>query len=241
VTPPPDPDAPARLNRGRLLVLAGLAAGVGLFLLLGPGEQAVIRRSGEWRAAARADLPTALAVFVLAEVVLVALSVPVGVWLTVLAGFLFGTWLGTAAVSVAATAGAVLAFLAARYVFAGPLHRAAASRPRIGRAVAAIDRGFQDHGAYYVLLLRLTPVFPFWVLNLGLALTTVKVRDYWWATQLGMLPVTLVVAHAGASLAEITSFRDILSWKVLAALCLLPAVPFALHHTIGRWLRPRSV
>ncbi|MBX9623899.1 MAG: VTT domain-containing protein [Gemmataceae bacterium] len=231
------PDAPASFNRGRWLVLAAVAAGVGLFLAFGPGEQAIIRRSGEWRAAAQDDLPTTLAVFVLAEVILIALSAPVGIWLTVLAGFLFGTWLGTAAVNVGATAGATLAFLLARYVLFGPLHRAAARRPRLGRAVAAIDRGFQQHGAYYILLLRLTPVFPFWMLNLGLALTPVRLRDYWWATQLGMLPITLVVAHAGASLAEITSFRDVLSWKVLAALCLMPVVPFVLHHTVGRLVR----
>lgn len=232
------PDTPpAGFNAGRWLVLAGAATGAVLFLAFGPGEQAVIRRSGAWRAAAQADLPTALAVFVLAEVVLVALSAPVGFWLTVLAGFLFGTWLGTAAVSVAATAGAVLAFLLVRYVLFGPLHRAAARRPRLGRAVAAVDRGFQEHGVYYILLLRLTPVVPFWLVNLGLALTPVRLRDFWWATQLGMLPITLVAARAGASLAEITSFRDVLSWKVLAALCLLPLIPFVLHHTVGRLLR----
>lgn len=237
MTTPPDP-APPSFSWGRWLVLVAALAGVGLFLLYGPDEQTVIRRSGEWRAAARADLPRAVAVFVLAEVAAIVLSLPVGMWLTVLAGFLFGTWLGTAAVNVAATAGAVLAFLLARYVFAGPFRRAAAARPRLGRAVAAVDRGVRDHGAYYVLLLRLTPVVPFWLVNLGLALTPVRVRAFWWATQLGTLPATLVTAHAGASLAEITSFRDVLSWDVLAALCLLPLVPFVLHHTVGRWLRP---
>ncbi|MBX9578863.1 MAG: VTT domain-containing protein [Gemmataceae bacterium] len=229
---------PATRTWGRWLVLAAVIAGVALFLAYGPDEQTVIRRSGEWRAAARADLAAALAVFVLAGTVVIALSVPVGIWLTALAGFLFGTWLGAAAVNIGATAGAALAFLAARYVFAGPLRRAA-SRPRLGRAVAAIDRGFRERGAYYVLLLRLTPILPFWVLNLGLALTPVRLRDYWWATQLGTLPATVVVANAGASLAEVTTFQDILSWKVLAALCLLPLVPFVLHHTIGRRLEDR--
>ena len=228
---------PETQNWGRWLILVGMAAGVGLFLLYGPDEQTVIRRSGEWRAAARDHLPLALLVFVLAEVVAVALSVPVSIWVSALAGFLFGTVLGTVAVNVGATAGAVLAFLLARYVFAGLLRRAAQSRPRLGRMVAAIDRGFRDRGAYYVLLLRLTPVVPFWVLNTGLALTPVRLRDFWWATQLGTLPATLVVCHAGASLAEITTFRDLLSWKVLAALCLLPLVPFVLDYTVGRRLR----
>src|SRR5437868_12676088 len=83
----------------------------------------------------------------------------------------------------------------------------AASRPRLQRWLDALDRGFREHGAYYVLLLRLTPVFPFWVLNLGLGLTPVRLRDYWWASQLGMLPATAVIVNAGASLAEITTFR----------------------------------
>jgi uncharacterized membrane protein YdjX (TVP38/TMEM64 family) len=227
-------------NWGRWVVLAVAVAGLALFFAYGPDEAAIIRRSGEWRAAARNNLFAAVAVFFIAEVILVALSVPVGIWLTVLAGFLFGVWLGTLVVSFASTLGAVLAFLAARYVFADALSRAASNRPRLKRWLDALDRGFREHGAYYVLLLRLTPVFPFWVLNLGLGLTPVRLGTYWWASQLGMLPATLVIANAGASLAEITTFRDILSLRVLGALCLLPLVPFVLHHTAGRLLRSRA-
>jgi uncharacterized membrane protein YdjX (TVP38/TMEM64 family) len=228
------------MTRGRWLLLIALVAGLGLFLAFGPDERAVVRHSAAWRAAARDNLFVALAAFLAAEVVIVALSVPVGIWLTALAGFLFGTWLGTAAANVGATAGAILAFLSARYVFADALRRAAGTRPRLDRSLAALDTGLREHGAYYVLLLRLTPVFPFWVLNLGLGLTRVRLWDYWWATQLGMLPVTLVVANAGASLAEITTFRDVLSPRVLGALCLLPLVPLALHRTLGRRLRTKT-
>jgi uncharacterized membrane protein YdjX (TVP38/TMEM64 family) len=236
----PQPVPPRQLNWGRWLVLAVVAAGIVLFLIYGPDEQTVIRESGEWRATAREHLFAALAVFFVAEVALIACSVPVGIWLTGLAGFLFGRWVGTAIVNVGATLGAILAFLSARYAFAGGLHRAARTRPRLARWLATIDRGFEEHGAYYVVLLRMTPVFPFWVLNLGLGLTRVRLFTYWWATQLGMLPVTFVVANAGASLAEITSLREVLSLKVLGALCLMPLVPFVLHHTAGRWLvKPR--
>jgi uncharacterized membrane protein YdjX (TVP38/TMEM64 family) len=225
-----------RWNWGRWLVLAAMVVGLALFLAYGPDEQTVIRHSAEWREAARNNLLFSLAVFFAADVLLIAFSVPVGIWLTVLAGFLFGTWLGAAIVNVAATSGSILAFLSARYIFAGTIHRACERRPRLRRSIAAIDAGFRSHGAYYVILLRLTPVMPFFVLNLGLGLTCVRLRDYWWATQLGMLPITLVVTNAGASLAEITSFREVLSMRVLAAMCLLPAVPLMLHHTAGRWL-----
>jgi uncharacterized membrane protein YdjX (TVP38/TMEM64 family) len=224
------------MNRSRLLLLTAFVIGFGLFLALGPDEQTVIRESAAWRVAARTHLFAALALFFIAEVVLVALSVPVGIWMSALGGFLFGFWLGTAVVSVAAMLGALLAFLAARYVFFDAIHRLARTHPRLKKWLTAIDKGFHDRGAYYVLLLRLTPVIPFWALNLGLGLTRVRLRDYWWATQLGMLPATLVVVNAGASLAEITSFRDLLSWRMIGALCLLPLVPLALHHTAGKLL-----
>jgi uncharacterized membrane protein YdjX (TVP38/TMEM64 family) len=225
------------MSRSRWLLLFVFLLGLALFLALGPDEETVIRESAAWRDSARAHLWTALAVFVVAEVVLVAVSAPVGIWMSALAGFLFGFWIGTAAVCVAAMLGAMLAFLAARYVFFDAIHRAARTRPRLQRWLTAIDRGFHDHGAYYVLLLRLTPVIPFWALNLGLGLTRVRIRDYWWATQLGMLPATMVVVNAGASVAEITSLRDLLSLRVIGALALLPLVPFVLHQTAGRWLR----
>jgi len=225
-----------KLNWGRWLLLGVIVVGLALFFTFGTDEQTIIQRSAEWRELARHNLLTALALFLIAEVLLIAFSVPVGIWLTVLAGFLFGTWLGTAVVNVAGTLGAILAFLAARYIFADSIHRSSEVRPRLTQWLTALDDGFRKHGAYYVLLLRLTPVIPFFVVNLGLGLTTVRLRDYWWATQLGMLPISLVIANAGASLAEIQSFRDVLSLHVLGALSLLPLVPFVLHHTLGRWL-----
>src|SRR5438067_1988489 len=70
--------------------------------------------------------------------------------------------------------------------------------------------------------------------------TVIRESGRWWATQLGTLPMTLVAANAGASLAEITSFREVISARVLGALCLLPLVPLVLRHTAGRLLRARS-
>jgi uncharacterized membrane protein YdjX (TVP38/TMEM64 family) len=226
------------MNRGRWFFLCVIVVAVGLFFILGPDQQIIVRHTTEWRELARADLSTSLAVFFVAEVILVGLSLPVGIWFTVLGGYLFGVWIGTVVVSVAATVGAILSFLSARYLFADAIHRIAKRRPRLNRWLRSIDRGLQEHGAYYVVLLRMTPVFPFWMLNLGLGLTRVRLWDYWWATQVGMLPITLVVANAGASLATVTSFRDVLSLRVLGALCLMPLVPFVLHHTVGRWLIP---
>jgi uncharacterized membrane protein YdjX (TVP38/TMEM64 family) len=225
-------------NKGvRWLVLTLIVLGIVLFFVYGPDEQTLIHRSFEWRETARNNLFLAMVLFFTASLILISFSVPVGIWLTVLAGFLFGTWIGTAVLNLSATIGAIVAFMSARYVFAGTIHRIAGSRPRLGNWLTVINTGFHDHGAYYVLLLRLVPIFPFWAVNIGLGVTAVRLRDYWWATQLGMLPMSLVTASAGASLAEITSFRDVLSLRVLGALCLLPLLALVLHQTAGRWLK----
>lgn len=235
----PDPLPPARFSAGRLLVLAALVAAFVTFLAVGPDEAEIISRSAEWRTAARQNLLVAVGLFALAHAGLVALSLPVNLWLTVLAGFLFGAWVGAAVVSAASTAGAAVAFAAARYVFAGPVRRAALTRPRFASALARIDRGVAAHGAFYVAVLRMTPVFPFWLVNLGLALTPIRLRDYLLASWLAMLPVTAVLAAAGAELAEITSFRDALAPRVLVVLALMPLVPVALH-VVARRLTPSA-
>jgi uncharacterized membrane protein YdjX (TVP38/TMEM64 family) len=224
------------MNRRRWILLFALALAVTLVILLGPDEATVLRESAARRDWACAHPLLALGLFFVAEVLLVALSVPVGIWMSALGGFLFGFWMGLAVVSLAALMGAILAFLAARMIFFDALHRLARSRPRFGRWLSAIDRGFQEHGAYYVLLLRLTPVIPFWAVNLGLGLSGVRLREYCWATLVGMLPATVVVVNAGASVAEIRGFGDLLSWRVLGALALLPIVPVVLQRTAGRWL-----
>jgi uncharacterized membrane protein YdjX (TVP38/TMEM64 family) len=235
----PDLLPPARFSAGRLLVLAAVAAAFVLFLALRPDEAEVIARSAGWRSAARQNLPVAVGLFALAHAGLVALSLPVNLWLTVLAGFLFGAWVGAVVVSAASTAGAAVAFLAARYVFAGPVRRAALTRPRFAAALARIDNGVAAHGSLYVAVLRMTPVFPFWLVNLGLALTPIRLREYLLASWLAMLPVTAVLATAGAELAEITSFRDALSPPVLLILALMPLVPVALHF-VARRLTPSA-
>ncbi len=233
------PLPPARFTAGRLLVLAAVVAAFVLFLAFGPDEAEVIARSAGWRTTARQNLPAAIALLVLADVVLVGLSLPVNLWLTVLAGFLFGAWVGAAATSAASTAGAAVAFLLARYVFAGPVRRAALTRPRLAAALARIDRGVAAHGPYYIAVLRMTPVLPFWLVNLGLALTPVRLREYAAASWLAMLPVTIVLATAGAELAEITSFRAALSPRVLVTLTLMPLIPIALH-LVARRLTPSA-
>ncbi len=128
------------------------------------------------------------------------------------AGFLYGTVLGSAIVSIASTAAASIAFLLARYVAGDWLAR----RPKKYAVLRSLDQSIADHGFKMVLLMRLQPVFiPFAYLNMGLGLTSVRLRDYVAGSWLGMLPGTILYVYAG-SLLNVAyfghfNFRSILS------------------------------
>jgi uncharacterized membrane protein YdjX (TVP38/TMEM64 family) len=128
--------------------------------------------------------------------VLVALSVPGGVVLTIAGGFLFGTWLGTLCAIIGATSGATAIFLAARAGLGGLAQRT-------GPLVAKLEAGFRADAFNYLLVLRLVPIFPFWLVNLVPALVGVKLRTYVMATLLGIIPGTFVFASLGNGLSDI--------------------------------------
>src|SRR5262245_37810646 len=123
-----------------VLVLAGIAA----FILYGPSNDELLSLGTAWRAAVRENLLLAILIFCLSDVILVAFSVPVATGLSVLAGVLFGRWLGTLVVSFASTLGAWLAMLTARYVFRDSIRRRIESRTRWTKAMEAFDRGIEQ-------------------------------------------------------------------------------------------------
>jgi|SRR5262245_4247624 len=221
----------------RVIVALAVAGGVVAFLAFGPSEEEVLRRQAQWKAAVEDNLLLALFIFFVAEVVLVGLSVPVATPLSVISGVLFGRWLGTLVVSFASTLGALIVTLLARYVLRDSLLRRVESRPRWKAAMEALDRGIERDGWFYLLLIRLTPVLPFFLVNLGMGLTRIRPWTYWWATQLGMLPTTFVVVSAGAEIGEISSFRELASLERLWPLMLLVLIPIALRVAAGRYLR----
>ena len=124
----------------------------------------------------------------------VAFSFPAASILTLFAGFLFGWLLGGALVAVAATIGASAVFLAARGALSGVLAQ------KIGGRVSRMARGFEDDAFNYLLVLRLAPIFPFWVVNIAPALFNVSLRTYATATFLGILPGTFAYAYLGHGL-----------------------------------------
>lgn len=136
-------------------------------------------------------------IFILVYALATALSLPGGVILTLMGGFLFGSLLGTAYVTLGATLGAVGIFLAARSALADLL------RARVGKAMERMEKGFSRNAVSYLLFLRLVPVFPFWLVNIVPAFLGVSLRVYALTTFFGILPGTLVYASLGSGLGHL--------------------------------------
>ena len=183
-----------------------------------------------------------LAAFFAVYVVLTALSVPGATLMTLAAGAVFGLTRGFVLVSFASAAGATLAFLSSRYLLRDAVQK------RFGDRLKGINDGIARDGAFYLLTLRLAPVFPFFLVNLLMGLTPIRTWTFYWVSQLGMLLGTLVYVNAGTQLATIHSLGDVASPALLGsflALSLMPwlgkwlAVVIRRRRLYARWPRPR--
>ncbi len=148
------------------------------------------------------NLLTALALYVLAYIAVVALSLPGGLVMTLTGGLLFGWQLGAPATVIGATIGATAIFLIARTSFGEAL--AAKAGPWLGK----LREGFQENALSYLLFLRLVPAFPFVVVNLAPALLGVKLKTYVLGTLLGIIPGTTAFSIAGAGLGSVIEAQN---------------------------------
>jgi pyruvate/2-oxoglutarate dehydrogenase complex dihydrolipoamide dehydrogenase (E3) component/uncharacterized membrane protein YdjX (TVP38/TMEM64 family) len=178
-------------------------------------------------------LLTLLAYFAI-YVAAAALSIPGAVVLTLAAGAIFGLGVGLLVVSFASSLGALLAFLVARYLLAGTVQQ------RVGKALAPINDGIRRDGTFYLLTLRLVPVFPFWLVNLLMGLTPISAARFYLVSQIGMLAGTVVFVNAGTQLAAIKSPGDVLSPGLLGSFVLLGIFPLIAKAIVG-WLQGRKV
>jgi uncharacterized membrane protein YdjX (TVP38/TMEM64 family) len=144
-----------------------------------------------------------------------ALSLPGGLVLSLTMGFIFGRWAGTALVVLAATVGATLVFLAARYLFAD------AARRRMGALGERISAGFTENALSYLLFLRLVPLFPFFLVNLAPAFTRIRLATFVLGTFIGIIPATFVYVNLGETLGRIDSLSGLVSPETIAAFVLL--------------------
>lgn len=226
--------AKPRPSWNRFLPVAVLAAGIGAFFVFGLDRYLTFdqlrQHRGELMAFVAAMPVTAVILFVLVYALATALSVPGGIVLTLTGGFLFGIWLGTAAVVVGATTGATALFLVARSSFGDAL------RAKAGPWLAKMEAGFKEDALSYLLVLRLIPAFPFFVVNLVPAFLGVPLKTYVIATFLGIIPGTFVFASIGAGLGSVFdsmqefSLKGALTPQVITALvglAVLSLIPVA--------------
>ena len=156
-----------------------------------------------------------------------ALFLPGALALTIAGGMMFGTVPALIYVSVGATTGAVLAFVAARFVIGAWVQQ------RFEGPLNLLNRELSRHGKNYLLVLRILPIAPFFVVNYCAGITKIPLRTFVWTTCLGMMPGTLVYTFIGEQLRYVDAPADVLSWKIMLALLLLSLfalLPVLLHH-----------
>ena len=218
-----------------VLVVTLVIAGFFLFgfndLLTLDGIQSRLGQFYEWRN----QSPLLVGgLFFLAYVLVAAFSLPGAAIMTLLAGALFGLWWGLLLASFASSIGAFFAFLTSRYLLRDSFQAKFASK------LNSINEGIEKDGGFYLFTLRLLPLFPFFIVNILMGLTTIKARTYYWVSQLGMLAGTFVYVNAGVQLAQIESLKDIISPTLLGSFALLAIFPLLAKKALD-WYKARQV
>ena len=175
-----------------------------------------------------------IAGFFLLYVAVTGLSIPGAAIMSLVAGALFGVVLGTLIVSFASTMGATLAFLSSRYLLRDWV------QGKFGERLRAVDDGLEKDGAFYLFTLRLIPVFPFFVINLLMGLTRIKTGTFFWVSQIGMLPATIVFVNAGTQISRIQSTAGLLSPTLIASFVALALFPWAAKAIVAVVKRSRG-
>ena len=172
-----------------------------------------------------------IAGYMLTYIFVTALSLPGAAVMTLAGGGFFGLVAGTVIVSISSTIGATLACLVARFVLRDWV------QGKFGEKLSAINEGIEKEGAFYLFSLRLIPIFPFFVINLLMGLTKMPIRTYFWVSQIGMLPATIVYVNAGKELAKIDSLSSIASPGLLASFALLGLFPITVKKLMALYRR----
>lgn len=159
-------------------------------------------------------------IYVGVYVAVTALSLPGAAIMTLVGGAIFGLLWAMVLVSFASVVGATLAFLVSRFLFRDLVLR------RFGASLKAVNAGIQRDGAFYLFFLRLVPAFPFFVINLVMGLTPMRIRMFFIVSQIGMLPGTIVFVNAGTQLAKIDATTGILTPGLIGSFVLLGVFPF---------------
>ncbi len=231
---------------GKIVVVAGIIVLLVTFQLLNLTQYLSLSylkmRQGDFAAYYETHGLATVGAYFLLYVLVTAFSLPGAVVMTLAGGALFGFSIGMVTVSFASTVGATLAFLVARFLLHDVIEAKFSDRLKV------INEGILRDGAFYLFTLRLVPIFPFFIINLLMGLTSMRVRTFYWVSQIGMLLGTAMFVNAGTQLAQIESVSGILSPRILGSFVLVGILPFAARKLIdfvkvwrlhSKWPRPK--
>ena len=222
----------------KIFLLGGLAAFVILFKVFDLGQYLSLdyikAQQESFTALYQARPIPVVAAYMLIYIVVTALSLPGAAVMTLAGGALFGLITGTVAVSFASTIGATLACIVSRYLLRDWVQK------KFGDKLGKINQGMEKEGGFYLFSLRLVPIFPFFVINLAMGLTPIKIPTYYWVSQLGMLPATIVFVNAGTQLAKIDSLAGILSPGLILSFALLGLFPVVSKKLLALYMNKKK-
>jgi pyruvate/2-oxoglutarate dehydrogenase complex dihydrolipoamide dehydrogenase (E3) component/uncharacterized membrane protein YdjX (TVP38/TMEM64 family) len=226
------------MNLKKLLLLAAVVCAIAAFVAFDLGRYLsldYLKQSQSEFADLYAQRPLmVVAAYFGLYVLVTALSFPGAAILTLAGGAIFGLGWGLLIVSFASTLGATLAFLTARFVLRDSIEAKFAKR------LVDINQGIEKDGAFYLFTLRLVPLVPFFVINLVMGLTKMRVGVFYAVSQLGMLAGTAVFVNAGTQLSQITSLKGILSPALIGSFVLLGVFPLLARKLVA-FIKRRQV
>ncbi len=230
------------MSKSKLLVFAIIAAAIAAFFIFDLKQYFSL----DYFKSQRAVIDTYVAanpvqaglIFFAIYVVVTGLSLPGAAIMTLVGGAVFGLLWGTVLVSFASSVGATLAFITSRFLLRDWVQN------KFGDKLKPFNDGVAREGAFYLFALRLVPVFPFFVINLVMGLTSIKTVTFYWVSQFGMLAGTLVYVYAGTQLGEFKIGAGLIFAFVLLGLFPLIAKKaldaLKARKVYAKWTRPAS-
>jgi len=210
-------------NAQKIIIIAAIIAAVAAFRIFNLGEYlslSYIKESQQKFEALYAERTIAvIGGYMLVYILVTSLSLPGAAVMTLAGGALFGLLKGTIIVSFASSIGATLACFVSRFILRDWVQE------KFKEKLITVNEGIDREGSFYLFTLRLIPVFPFWLINLILGLTKMPLRTFYWVSQIGMLPGTIVYVNAGKELGKIESLSGILSPGLVLSFLLLGLFP----------------
>ena len=215
----------------RIIIVAGIAVLVAIFIILDLDRYFSLSYIKESQVSFQKlynnNRILVIGIYMIIYILVTALSLPGAAVMTLAGGALFGFVTGTLVVSFASTIGATSACFFARFLLRDWVQN------KFDERLAPINRGIEKEGAFYLFSLRLIPAFPFFLINLAMGLTNIRLITFYWVSQIGMLPGTMVYVNAGKELAKIDSLSGILSPGLIISFIILGIFPITVKKIMG--------